>query len=326
MLVLGGTGFMGPWVVRALVADGHEVSVFHRGTTEVELPVSVRHVHGSFEAMPTAALRALEPEVVVDMTPFVRADSRRLMMFKGIARRGVAISSADVYRAFGRLWRSEPGPPDPVPLHEDSPLRTVVIDETYDKLGVEEELRRRCELPVTIIRAPPTHGPRDDQHRLYRYVRRMADGRPAILLDRALHGWRWARGYVEDVAHAIALAVVREDAAGRTYNVADAIAHTEADWVRAVGAVFGWHGEVVGVPTERLPAAMRADKFDLRQHFVIDSSRIRTELGYTESLPPEEALRRTIDWELANPPASPDDAFDYEAEEAVLTRLRSDAP
>ena len=326
MLVLGGTGFMGPWVVRGLVADGHEVSVFHRGATEVELPESVRHVHGSFEAMPTAALRALEPEVVVDMTPFVRADSRRLMMFKGIARRGVAISSADVYRAFGRLWRSEPGPPDPVPLDEDSPLRTVVIDETYDKLGVEEELRCRCELPVTIIRAPPTHGPRDDQHRLYRYVRRMADGRPAILLDRALHGWRWARGYVEDVAHAIALAVVREDAAGRTYNVADAIAHTEADWVRAVGAVFGWHGEVVGVPTERLPTAMRADKFDLRQHFVIDSSRIRTELGYTESLPPEEALRRTIDWELANPPASPDDTFDYEAEEAVLTRLRSDAP
>jgi nucleoside-diphosphate-sugar epimerase len=317
---------MGPWVVRTLVQDGHEVSVFHRGATEDELPVSVRHVHGSFEAMPTAALRALEPEVVVDMTPFVRADARRLMVFEGIARRGVAVSSADVYRAFGRLWRCEPGPPDPLPLGEDSPLRTVVIDETYDKLGVEEELRSRCELPVTIIRAPPTHGPRDDQHRLYRYVRRMADGRPAVLLDATLHGWRWARGYVEDVAHAIALAVVREDAAGRTYNVADAIAHTEAEWVRAVGAVFGWHGKVVAVPTERLPAAMRADQFDLRQHFVIDSSRIRTELGYTERVAAEEALRRTIDWELANPPSSPDDAFDYEAEESVLTRLRFDKP
>jgi nucleoside-diphosphate-sugar epimerase len=312
---------MGPCAVRRLVEAGHEVSVFHRGVTEDELPVSVRHVHGRFEAMPVAELRALEPDVVVDMTPFVRADARRLRMFGGIARRGVAISSADVYRAFGRLWRSEPGPPDPLPLREDSPLRTVVIDDAYDKVGVEDELRSRCELPVTIIRAPPTHGPRDDQHRLYRYVRRMADGRPAVLLDRALHGWRWARGYVEDVAHAIVLAVIREDAADRTYNVADPIAHTEADWVRAVGAVFGWPGEVVAVPAERLPAPMRADKLDLRQHFVIDSSRIRAELGYSERVPAEEALRKTIDWELANPPASPGDAFDYEAEDAVLAQL-----
>jgi nucleoside-diphosphate-sugar epimerase len=152
----------------------------------------------------------------------------------------------------------------------------------------------------------------------------MADGRPAVVLDSQLHGWRWARGYVEDVAHAIALAVIREEAAGRTYNVADATAHTEAEWVRTLSRVFGWEGDVVAVPAERLPPAMRADRFDLLQHFVIDSSRIRCELGYTERVSEEEALRRTIAWELANPPGSADDAFDYDAEDAVLTQLRSE--
>ena len=43
--------------------------------------------------------------------------------FERIAPRAVLITSCDVYRAFGRLWKSEPGPADPVPLTEDSPLR-----------------------------------------------------------------------------------------------------------------------------------------------------------------------------------------------------------
>jgi hypothetical protein len=40
----------------------------------------------------------------------------------------------------------------------------------------------------------------------FTYIKRMDDGRPAILLDEAYARWRWARGYVENIAHAIALA------------------------------------------------------------------------------------------------------------------------
>ena len=45
LLVLGGTGFIGPYVVRRLCGDGHRVSVVHRGKTEAVLPPDVRHVH-----------------------------------------------------------------------------------------------------------------------------------------------------------------------------------------------------------------------------------------------------------------------------------------
>ncbi len=44
--------------------------------------------------------------------------------FRGVARRVVAISSQDVYLAYGRLTGLEPGPAEPVPLTEHSPLRT----------------------------------------------------------------------------------------------------------------------------------------------------------------------------------------------------------
>ena len=42
---------------------------------------------------------------------------------RGIAGRVVALSSGDVYRAYGLLHGTEVGPPQPVPIAEDAPLR-----------------------------------------------------------------------------------------------------------------------------------------------------------------------------------------------------------
>src|SRR5882762_10224495 len=125
ILVLGGTKFVGPHVVRNLAERGHEVTIFHRGQTETEMPASVRHVHGDFTSFSdhVDTLRNIKPEVVLDMVPFREEDARRVHAFKGVAGRAVVISSGDVYRAFGRIWRTEPGDPDTVPLTEDSPLR-----------------------------------------------------------------------------------------------------------------------------------------------------------------------------------------------------------
>jgi uncharacterized protein YbjT (DUF2867 family) len=46
VLVIGGTNFMGPLAIRRLVVEGHEVSVFHRGTTEAVLPEGVERLRG----------------------------------------------------------------------------------------------------------------------------------------------------------------------------------------------------------------------------------------------------------------------------------------
>lgn len=331
VLVLGGTCFIGPYLVRLLADGGHDVTIFHRGETETDLPATVRHVHGDFSAFSehVESLRSGKPDVVVDMVPFMDKDGQGVLHFRGVATRAVVITSCDVYRAFARVWRSEPGPPDPVPLTEESPLRTKPVRELgagidYDNVEVERAVSRDPRLPVTIVRPAAINGPGDHQHRLFRtYLRRMDDGRPAILLDEALLGWRRAHCYVEDVAHAIALTVSDEAAAGRIYNVAYERTYTEIEWVREIARVQGWSGEVVLATSDSLPEPLREDAFDLRQDFVVDSSRIRLELGYSEVASEDEALQRTIQWERRNPPepgSLPEP--DYEAEDKALADLR----
>src|SRR5690348_3424195 len=123
ILILGGTKFVGPHVVRELTAQGHDVTVFHRGEHEPDLPSNVRHVHDDFAQFDeyVGELRKLEPEVVIDMVPFRAEDGRRVLAFSGVARRSVILSSCDVYLAFGRLVRTEPGEPVATPIDENSP-------------------------------------------------------------------------------------------------------------------------------------------------------------------------------------------------------------
>lgn len=326
-LVLGGTKFIGPHVVRHLVDGDHEVTVFHRGETEADLPPSVRHVHGDFRELEQRMPELVDPvpDVVIDMVPYIaKSGTHGVLQFKGVARRGLVLTSCDVYRAFARLWRSEPGPPDPLPLTEESPLRqkaapdraSVQVD--FDNVEVEEAVLCDVEFRVTSLRLPATYGPGDAQHRLYDYVRRMDDGRRAILVDERLADWRWARGYVEDVAAAIALAASDERASGRVYNVAQREAYSEAEWARIVADVHGWQGEIVAVPAETLPESMQWD-FDDSQEYVVSSELIRRELGYEERVPLVEGLRRTIEWERANPPDGVE--LDYAAEDETLARL-----
>jgi hypothetical protein len=101
----------------------------------------------------------------------------------------------------------------------------------------------------------------------------MGDGRPMIVLDDVMARWNCPRGYVEDVAAAIVLAVVDERAVGRVYNVAEPVAFSEAEWVRRIGEVVGWWGEVMTVPVGRMALPYRFE-----QDLDTDSGRIRREL------------------------------------------------
>jgi nucleoside-diphosphate-sugar epimerase len=331
ILVLGGTRFIGPHLVRALADAGHRVAVFHRGTTVARLPAGVEHLHGDVgDLAPHAeAFARFAPEAVIHMyamTP--RHAEEAVRAFRGRTGRLVVLSSADVYRARNRLLGVEPGPPDPVPLAEDAPLRSVhypyradrrpddpLYD--YDKVLVERIAMEAGDLPATVLRLPFVYGPGDHQHRLFDYLRRMDAGRPALAIDAGLAGWRCTRGYAGNVAAAIALAAVHPRAAGRIYNVGEAETFTEAEWVRRVGDAAGWAGEVVPVPAGTLPG--HRPGVDWTQHLVQDTGRIRDELGYAPEVPLETWTERTVAWERAHPPdAAP--PFDAAAEDAALAR------
>jgi nucleoside-diphosphate-sugar epimerase len=324
ILVIGGTCLTGPHIVRRLAEGGREVTVFHRGQHTVSLPPGVRALLGDKEDLGAldGAVKAAAPEVVLDMCALTEEHAIGLMeTCRGIARRVVVISSIDVYRAYARIHRFEPGPPDPVPLAEDAPLREKLDPRAglrYNKTAVERVIMSDPSLPGTVLRYPAVLGAGDYQHRLFGTLKRMDDGRPFILLEEAGARHRFSHGYAEDLAVGAALAVTNERAADRIYNVAERETPSSAERVRRIAAVTGWKGEVLSLPMDQLPPHLHHE-MDLRQHWVVDTTRIRQELGYAEVVPEDEALRRTIEWERANPPEKVDPAeFDYAAEDAAF--------
>jgi len=342
VMAIGATGFIGRHVVAQLLEAGHEVAVLHRGNVPLSASGSVTEILGERSNLIELRneFRKWAPDVVVDMIlSSARQAHETLEAFRGIASRVAAISSGDAYRAMAVLHRLDNGPIQPIPITEDSALRTETkpysaealagvrlvfpwINDEYDKVQVEKAIASDSELPATILRLPMVYGPGDPLHRLYSVVKRMLDGRPAILQEQTFAQWVPCRGYVENVAHGIVLAATTESVAGRIFNVAEQERDTEAEWTARIGSILGWRGRVVvALPPDAMPKhLLTPHKFE--QHLFMDSSRIRAELGYTERVLVSEALRRTIEWEKANPPERIDPAqYDYQAEDEALTLL-----
>jgi len=340
ILVLGGGGFMGPHVIRNLVADGHAVTLFTRGNLQPELPAAVHRVTGDYKRLPEYRnhFRDLAPEVVLDMIPITGQDALNVVAtFSGIARRVVVASSQDVYLAWGYVTGQDRGPVD-AHVTEDSPLRESRYPyrgrklpmyaewdlENYDKILVERAFQSDPELPATILRLPMVYGPGDPGHRTFPYLKRMDDGRAMVPIERSAARWRGPQGYVEDVGVAIALAVANCAAMGRVYNIAEPDVRSTADFIREIGRAARWRGKIVELPKGALPGPWDAYRMD--QHVITDSSRIRRELGYRETVPRTEALRRTIEWERAHPPDPlPAAMFDYAAEDRALAEYGNSA-
>jgi nucleoside-diphosphate-sugar epimerase len=341
VLIIGGTGFIGSFVVRDLLQQGNQVAVFHRGRTG-RIPKGATEILGDIAELGWKKLDFLRfrPDVVLDCILSSERQAKGLMeVMRGVTRRVVALSSQDVYRAYGILLGIETGPLQPLPITEDSDLRTKLypyppehlknmrqvfpwLDEKYDKIPVEGVVMSDEELPGTVLRLPMIYGPGDPLHRFHPTLKRIDDGRSAILIQEDLARWRAPRDYVENVAAAIALATTSKKAAGRTYNIAEPEPVAEADWTRMIGESVGWKGKVVPLPKEKLPAHLQVS-YNTAQDWITSSARIREELGYRETVPLREGMRRTIEWERANPPPGPppgslDARFDYAAEDAAI--------
>lgn len=283
-LIIGGTKFIGPHVGRQLVEQGHEVVVYHRGQTEASLPAAVRHIRSPQAAIPVLSfseqVRAERFDVVVHMVAMGEADARvAVETFRGRAGRLVVLSSGDVYRAYGRFIGLEPGPLEAGPLHEESPLRSVLYPYrkqapsptdwtySYEKILVERAVLGDP-LPGTVVRLPKVYGPGGNADLATVYSMR---NHPQ---------WRWTHGYVENVAAAIVLAATHPAAAGRVYNVGEEHTPTVAE-------------RLAGLPSSNVPID-ESSTYNFAQDIVYDTSRIRTELGYKEIVPYEEGLRRTL--------------------------------
>lgn len=114
--------------------------------------------------------------------------------------------------------------------------------------------------------------------------------------------------------------VTRERAAREIYNVGNRKRFTRRNGSRPLLSM-SWNGDIVSVPEELLPGHL-LDEMNWNQDFIVDSSKIRRDLGYTELISRNEALRKTIAWETDHPPDSPGAAhFGYSEEDAILADM-----
>lgn len=342
ILCIGGTGFIGSFAIPQLLRAGHSVTVFHRGNTVA--PEGVEEIPGDRNALDQfrEKFREKKFDVVADFVLSSERQARQFMeTFRGMVQRVIALSSMDVYRAWGVYYGMEPGGLEPLPVNEDSAVRTNPpyppevlarvrhilpwVDDDYDKVRVEKTILSSKELPGTVVRLPMIYGPGDYIHRFYPILKRIDDGRRYILFAENVVPVRTPRGYVEDVATGIASAITSDAATGRIYNVCESEAFSELEWARKVAAAVGWKGDFVVLPPEKTPEHLRWP-YNAAQHLVVSSARIRNELGYREVVPQAEAFQRTITWERANPPQQQMmQPLGYPAEDAAIESLKLSA-
>ncbi|WP_028917147.1 SDR family oxidoreductase [Pseudoxanthomonas sp. J35] len=184
ILILGGTGFTGPFQVQYALARGHQVTLFNRGKRpSPEWPGEVEQLHGDRETGDLSALKGRAWDVCIDnptsLPSWVR-DAGQVLA--GNVGHYLFISTISVY-ADG----SKPG------IDEDAPLaqyrgkdamaetrQTLIADmeNLYGPLKAlsEAEAFRQFGKAVTIVRPGYIVGPRDETDRFTYWPHRVAQG------------------------------------------------------------------------------------------------------------------------------------------------------
>ena len=141
ILVLGGTGFLGPSTIEVALARGHKVTMFNRGKTRPDLFPGVERLQGDRDPKKDQGLKALEKgewDVVIDNSgyyPRMVGASAELLAKR--AKRYIYISSISAYKE-----------PSPMNGEETAPLATMA-DPTLETMGKQYEnygaLKALCE-------------------------------------------------------------------------------------------------------------------------------------------------------------------------------------
>lgn len=325
VLVIGGTRFIGRWVVEELLSHGHEVTIYHRGEHEVVFSAPVEHIHGDrrdYEGFKERVAR-LSVDAVVDVVPFRPSDSRSVIeAFRGRIQHSVHISTGAVY------IRDVPIPiPEGAPLSDD-PNNVY----TYNKTLCERvilEAQSGGDFPATILRLAAVYGPYDYEPREWFFVRRILDGRKRIALP-GTGADLFHRLYVQNVAAGVVLALESPQSNGQIYNLAHEGALTLRQITGLIARILGHDWEIVPVPRELL---VFGNPYAMPQPRVFDIGKIKGELGYRDPVGLEQGMRKTVEWLCQNPPekgswwkygrpSSRHCPFDYALEDEVIERYR----
>ena len=174
ILILGGTGFIGPHQIRYAVERGHKVTMFNRGKTNPNLFPSVERLEGDRNGK-LDALKGREWDAVIDnpstLPRWVR-DAAQLL--KDSAGQYVFISTLSVYAD-----NSKPDMDEDTELAKlEDPTVEKVTGETYGGLKALAEGEAQKAFPgrATIVRPGLIVGPGDPTDRFTYWPVRVARG------------------------------------------------------------------------------------------------------------------------------------------------------
>lgn len=327
--LLGGSGQTARALIPRLHERGWEVVVASRGGRPV--PRDVEHVE--VDRADSDALRAAlgaGADVLVDFVAFEPEHAEQLLSMRDLAHSVVVISSAAVYF-----------PDDdadlrklPVPIPERHPT-VPPGSQSYatKKAAIEQTLLGQDELPATLIRAGAIHGPYSSWAREWHFVKRILDGRRAIVL--AYRGRsRFHPISVHNLAELIWLAAERPGR--RVLNAGDPGPPTVLEISRSVAGVLGheWAEVLIDEPVEGVGETL----WSVPHPIVLDMTEAELELRYRPVTTYEKATPETVEWlveatkerpwEEVMPRAADymQHSFDYAAEDAFLRGLGEGDP
>lgn len=172
ILVLGGTGFIGPHLVRHAVSRGHRVTIFTRGRRDGDLPASVIRLTGDRNGQ-LAALEGKKWDAVIDdsaTNPDWVKQSTELL--KGNVGTYLFTSSTGVYYPYLKRGLTES---DPIRYELDDP-KDLSADFGVKKARCERQVLDAFGDKGTIIRPTYIVGPGDTTDRFPYWPVRFAKG------------------------------------------------------------------------------------------------------------------------------------------------------
>jgi len=172
ILILGGTGFIGPHEVRYARERGHSLTLFNRGRTAPELFPGVEQLRGDRATGDLEALRGREWDVVIDNSssnPQWTRDSAQLL--KDNVGQYVFISTQSVYAS-----RAEIGIDETAPVGRPDLPKSEWSGYGPNKALCEEEAEKAFPGRATVVRPSLIVGPGDGTDRWTYWVVRTNRG------------------------------------------------------------------------------------------------------------------------------------------------------
>lgn len=175
ILMLGGTGFLGPQTVEAAVRRGHKVTLFNRGKTRPGLFPDLETLHGDRDKDELKALEGRKWDAVVDTSANVPRWVKKAAAVLG-ANIGhyLYVSSISAYADL-----SKPGTDESAPLASiDDPTSEKIDGRSYGALKALSEKAAETSMPgkVAVVRPGLIVGPDDPTDRFTYWPVRVAAG------------------------------------------------------------------------------------------------------------------------------------------------------